>query len=66
MPVSDGVNTSCPASRSGLRTKRKPHEPPHAPCTRTNVVMDRTLARLAAARNERPPKNPAVIVCPLR
>src|ERR1700761_8586937 len=48
IPVSDGVNTSCPASRSGPRTYLNPYDPPHAPCTRTNVVLlwiiDRTLA----------------------
>src|ERR1700758_491469 len=48
IPVSDGVNTSCPASRSGPRTYLNPYDPPHAPWTRTNVVLlwiiDRTLA----------------------
>src|ERR1700733_4103220 len=43
IPVSDGVNTSCPASRSGPRTYLNPYDPPHAPCTRTNVVIARTI-----------------------
>src|ERR1700748_2719355 len=43
MPVRDGVKTSCPAARSGPRTYLNPYDPPHAPCTRTNVVMAGTL-----------------------
>ena len=51
IPVRLGVNTSCPADRSGPRTVRNPYEPPHAPCTRTNVVMPRTLTGPHAPRN---------------
>src|SRR5580700_2173926 len=39
MPVRLGVNTSCPAARSGPRTFRKPYEPPQAPCTRTKIAI---------------------------
>ena len=53
IPVRLGVNTSCPAARSGPRTARKPYEPPHAPCTRTNVVMPGTLDRWRGDGNVR-------------
>src|ERR1700752_5067642 len=56
IPVSDGVKTSCPASCSGPRTYLNPYDPPHAPCTRTNVVMARTLDRLAGSRKVPPPQ----------
>jgi hypothetical protein len=38
-PVKLGVYTSWPAASSGLRTGRKPYDPPQAPCTSTNVAM---------------------------
>src|SRR6516162_482578 len=59
-PVRLGVNTSCPASRSGPRMVRNPYEPPHAPCTRTNVVMPGTLALAGAPRNGNATQNLAV------
>ncbi len=53
MPVSVGVNTSCPSACSALRTRFQHQLPCHAPCTRTNVAMSTPKRRLDGPRHHR-------------